>query len=125
MSKMGVMIGKRAKKLRQAQGMTLTALAGKAGLSKSYVSDMESGKQDNPSFETILSLSVALGADIADLLSLRRDRMNLDGVKPYCWVYDSPGHFDPQNGGEPTYTDFSDVEKPGYVPLYAGPDISL
>jgi hypothetical protein len=36
---------------------------------------------------------------------------------PYLWVYESPGHFDPQNGGEPPYTDFSDEPKPGYLPL--------
>ena len=40
------------------------------------------------------------------------------GPEPYMWVYESPGYFDPRTGGEPPYTDFSDVEKPGYFPLY-------
>jgi hypothetical protein len=37
--------------------------------------------------------------------------------RPYAWVKDSPGYFDPATGGEPPYTDFSDEPRPGYAPL--------
>jgi hypothetical protein len=63
-------------------------------------------------------LGSALGKKVADLLALRSATPM---PEPYLWVYESPGHFDPVNGGEPPYTDFSDEPKPGYVPLYTTP----
>lgn len=60
-------------------------------------------------------------AEFDALCALALKGLDAGESEPYCWVYDSPGHFDPQNGGEPPYTDFSDEPKPGYRPLYTAP----
>lgn len=52
---------------------------------------------------------------------VRRSRTG--GAEPFCYVREWPAHFDPQTGGEPASTDFSDVPKPGYEPLYRHPPL--
>lgn len=59
--------------LRKKRGLSLSQLAIKAGLAKSQLSQIEAGKQTNPTINTILILSVALEVSPADILSLRTD----------------------------------------------------
>lgn len=48
--------------------MTQEALAHRAGVHRSYVGSLETGGR-NPSLETIARLAVALGVDIAELVT--------------------------------------------------------
>ena len=51
------------RRLRMDQGMSLQALADKAGTTKSYLSQVERGRR-KPSFEIMESIASALGATI-------------------------------------------------------------
>lgn len=63
-------IGKRAKDLRKARKLTLQDVADSAGLAKSYVWEIENGKQINPSISTLISLTKALGTSLDSLVGL-------------------------------------------------------
>lgn len=53
-------LGKRLRDLRTAQGWTQIDLAEKSGVSRAYVSELETGKRKRPGFETIKKLADAL-----------------------------------------------------------------
>ena len=63
-------LGVRLRALRQAQGLTLDALAEAAGLDKGYLSRLERGLK-NPSIATVLRLSEALEVPVAELFGER------------------------------------------------------
>ncbi|WP_096156676.1 helix-turn-helix domain-containing protein [Bacillus sp. FJAT-45066] len=63
------MIGKRIRKLRKSRGYSLSELAEKAGVSKSYLSYLERDLQTNPSLQFLQKISLTLGADIEYLLN--------------------------------------------------------
>lgn len=60
-------VGPRLRMLRLLQGLTLKQLAERAGLSLSYVSDLEHGRS-RPSLATLERLAAALGVSRAELL---------------------------------------------------------
>jgi transcriptional regulator with XRE-family HTH domain len=60
-------LGPQLRRLRLARAMTLDALAARVGLDKGYLSRLERGRKA-PSIATLLRLSVALGAPVAELL---------------------------------------------------------
>lgn len=62
------MIGERIRKLRKRKGYSLSELAEKAGVSKSYLSYLERNLQTNPSLQFLQKISVSLGTDIDYLL---------------------------------------------------------
>ncbi|WP_339147773.1 MULTISPECIES: helix-turn-helix domain-containing protein [unclassified Sutcliffiella] len=62
------MIGKRIRKLRKSKGYSLSELAEKAGVSKSYLSYLERDLQTNPSLQFLQKISVSLGTNIEYLL---------------------------------------------------------
>ena len=74
-----LILGIKLRALRQAQGLGLKAVARKAGLSVSYLSEIEQGKK-YPRAEKLVDLAIALGVAYDDLVSLRVDR-GLDAVK--------------------------------------------
>ncbi len=74
-----LILGVKLRALRQAQGLGLKAVARKAGLSVSYLSEIEQGKK-YPRAEKLVDLAIALGVAYDDLVSLRVDR-GLDAVK--------------------------------------------
>jgi transcriptional regulator with XRE-family HTH domain len=55
------------KALRLNSGLTVRALAKKAGMSYPYVSNVENGKAD-PSLSTLKRLAKALGVSVGDLV---------------------------------------------------------
>jgi len=59
--------GGRLRKLREGQGLTQQTLAERAGLSVSFLSEIENGRR-NPSGRVLLSLASALGTTIDFLL---------------------------------------------------------
>ena len=74
-----LILGVKLRALRQAQSLGLKAVAKKAGLSVSYLSEIEQGKK-YPRAEKLVDLAFALGVAYDDLVSLRVDR-GLDAVK--------------------------------------------
>ncbi len=56
------------KRLRTQKQLSQPDLSEKAKLSKGYVYMLESGEMTNPSLETLLQISHALGCTIADLI---------------------------------------------------------
>ena len=59
--------GARIRRLREEQGWSLTELANRAGISRSYLAQIESG-QSTPTEDKILKLADALGALPSELL---------------------------------------------------------
>ncbi len=55
-------------RLRRKAGLTQVQLAAKAGVSRSYIADMEAGHRRAPSVETLKRLAKALGATVAELI---------------------------------------------------------
>lgn len=61
-------IGGRIRAYRKDRGMTLTALAATAGVSKSHLSALENGTGARPGAAILHKLAVALGVTLADLI---------------------------------------------------------
>lgn len=54
-------LSKRVAAMRAQHGLTFEALAEKAGMSKSYVWEIEAGRGRKPTIETVFRLSTVLG----------------------------------------------------------------
>jgi len=65
---MSLFIGQKIKHLRQEQGLSLGELSRLAGLSKGYLSHIESGNSRRPSAETLAEIGRALGTSVPELL---------------------------------------------------------
>jgi transcriptional regulator with XRE-family HTH domain len=63
--------GDLVRKYRTDRGLTLTALATQAGLSKSFVSSIENGETPRPSAKTLYAIAEVLGVTMSDLLGRR------------------------------------------------------
>lgn len=62
------MIGKRIQQLRQSRGLSLSELAERADVAKSYLSAIERNIQGNPSIQVIEKLAAVLNVPIQTLL---------------------------------------------------------
>ncbi|MFE5321216.1 helix-turn-helix domain-containing protein [Paenibacillus sp. NPDC056579] len=62
------MIGKRVQQLRKQKGMSLTELAERAGVAKSYISSLERDIQKNPSIQFIEKIAAVLKVPMDTLL---------------------------------------------------------
>lgn len=62
------MIGKRVQQLRLAKGMSLTELAERAGVAKSYLSSIERDLQSNPSIQFLEKVGQVLGVSVDQFL---------------------------------------------------------
>lgn len=80
-----LILGVKLRALRQERGLGLKELAKKAGISVSYLSEIEQGKK-YPKPDKLVDLAVALGIPYDDLVSLRVDK-GLGAVKE---VIESP-----------------------------------
>ena len=63
------MIGKRVQELRLRKGYTLSELAERAGVAKSYLSTMERDIQTNPSIQFLEKIASVLGVSIESLIN--------------------------------------------------------
>ncbi|MBU8909541.1 helix-turn-helix domain-containing protein, partial [Desertibacillus haloalkaliphilus] len=63
------MIGERVKKYRLEKGYSLSELAEKAGVAKSYLSSIERNIQSNPSIQFLEKISSVLGVTVEHLLN--------------------------------------------------------
>lgn len=62
------MIGKRVQQLRKEQGMSLTELAERAGVAKSYISSLERDIQKNPSIQFLEKIASVLKVPVERLI---------------------------------------------------------
>lgn len=63
------MIGENIYKLRKERGLTLSELAEKANVAKSYLSNIERNINDNPSIQIIEKIAQVLKVDVKALLN--------------------------------------------------------
>ena len=77
------MIGERVKKLREEKKMSMTELAERAGVAKSYLSSLERNLQTNPSIQFLEKIAVVLGVPVDALLfdELNRDTLDSEWIK--------------------------------------------
>ncbi|PFA68219.1 transcriptional regulator [Bacillus sp. AFS015802] len=67
------MVGERIKEYREKKGMTIIQLSNQSGISKSYISSIERGIQENPSIQILDKLSAALGVALDQVLNCKPD----------------------------------------------------
>jgi XRE family transcriptional regulator, master regulator for biofilm formation len=72
------MIGDRVKKLRLERKLSLSELALKAGVAKSYLSSLERNLQTNPSIQFLEKISTVLGVPVDSLILEHRNKEDLD-----------------------------------------------
>jgi len=61
-------IAKTVKRLREKMGLSQEKLARLADVSNNTIINIEAGKQDNPTIETLKKIAKALGAQVEDLI---------------------------------------------------------
>jgi transcriptional regulator with XRE-family HTH domain len=57
------------KEIRESKKISLKALAKLSGISDGYISELETGKKTNPTFETIDKIAKALNVTVSELLN--------------------------------------------------------
>ena len=72
------MIGSRVKKFRKEKRLSISELAEKAGVAKSYISSLERDLQTNPSIQFIEKITRALDISIDSLIQDEPAKGNLD-----------------------------------------------
>ncbi|MFC0476132.1 helix-turn-helix domain-containing protein [Robertmurraya beringensis] len=68
------MIGKNIYDIRKRRGLTLTELAERAGIAKSYLSNIERNLNQNPSINVIEKIASVLEVDLKELLGSGGDK---------------------------------------------------
>jgi len=61
-------IGDNIKRIRKQAGLSQQDLAEKCGISKSQLSRLESGEQENPLIKTIIPIATALGVSLDEIV---------------------------------------------------------
>ena len=61
-------LGENIRFLRTGKGWTLSDLAGKSGISKAYISDLENGSAGRPNIQYVYSIARALDTTLQELL---------------------------------------------------------
>ena len=64
-------VGTRIKELRKARGLSTNKLSNLAGLSQSYVRNLEAGKYDNPTVDSLELICDALGIAFEDFINYK------------------------------------------------------
>lgn len=64
-------VGIRIKELRKARGLSTNKLSNMAGLSQSYVRNLEAGKYDNPTVDSLELICDALGIAFEDFVNYK------------------------------------------------------
>ncbi|MGG3192398.1 helix-turn-helix domain-containing protein [Priestia aryabhattai] len=76
------MVGKKIKTLRLKKGYSITRLAEKAHISKSYLSHLEKGLNNNPSLQMLEKIAVSLNTTIDELIEAESSNYNISSAKP-------------------------------------------
>ena len=72
------MIGEKIKRLRKEKKMSISELAEKAGVAKSYLSSIERNLQTNPSIQFIEKVSAVLNVSVNELIQSDSEKINQD-----------------------------------------------
>ncbi|GGA72964.1 helix-turn-helix domain-containing protein [Ornithinibacillus halotolerans] len=64
------MIGENIKKRRKSMGLSLSELAERAEISKSYLSNIERNQNDNPSIQVLVKIAHVLKVDLRSLIGI-------------------------------------------------------
>ena len=75
-------IGDNIKKYREIQGLTLPDLAARAGVSKAFLWEIESGKSKRPGAEVLFKIAEVLGVTIAHLMGREPEKMLQNLIEP-------------------------------------------
>ncbi|GIN84300.1 transcriptional regulator [Heyndrickxia sporothermodurans] len=76
------MIGEKICAIRKKRGLTLTELAEKANISKSYLSNIERNVNQNPSIQVISKIAIVLDVDLMTLLNTNSSIEKMKSKKP-------------------------------------------
>jgi transcriptional regulator with XRE-family HTH domain len=76
-AKISATMARRVADLRRSQKLTLDELAERAGMSKSHVWETENGKASNPTVDTAVRLSRALGCSLDFLCGIETSKPDL------------------------------------------------
>ena len=79
------MIGKKISEIRKDRGFTLSELAEKSNVSKSYLSNIERDLNQNPTVEVVIKLANVLQVDIDTILS-PITKQNNHGIIEKEWI---------------------------------------
>ncbi|QED46786.1 helix-turn-helix domain-containing protein [Cytobacillus dafuensis] len=81
------MVGMRIKRLRIEKGYSINELSEKSGISKSYLSYIERGIQQNPSLQVLSRLANTLETNVEDLLDNKKkeDTIELQNIDD-AWI---------------------------------------
>ena len=82
--KVMTLIGQRIKQYRKEKGYSLSELAEKAGVAKSYLSSIERNLQTNPSIQFLEKVSAVLDVSVHTLLD-EKDETEYDGQLDSEW----------------------------------------
>ncbi|EKN68973.1 transcriptional regulator [Schinkia azotoformans MEV2011] len=72
------MIGKRIQTIRKEKGLSLSDLAAKAGIAKSYLSSIERDIQSNPSVQFLEKIAAVLDISVQSLINAGANEDSLD-----------------------------------------------
>jgi XRE family transcriptional regulator of biofilm formation len=72
------MIGNRVKQLRQEKNLSLSELANRAGVAKSYLSSLERNLQTNPSIQFLEKIASVLGVPVDSIILDHPNKEDLD-----------------------------------------------
>jgi len=85
-------IGGNVRRLREARGISLSALARMAGVSKAYLSQMENDPPKRPSVEIVYQLAQALGVRLTELIGIDEEAPNDASPRRHQPQADPPGN---------------------------------
>lgn len=75
-----LLLGRRIRNLRNIKGWTQEELGGQAELSYKFIGEIERGQQ-NPSFDTLLKISVALNVELPELFRFEQETVDKTAVE--------------------------------------------
>jgi len=75
-----LLLGRRIRNLRIIKGWTQEELGGQAELSYKFIGEIERGQQ-NPSFETLVKISVALKVELPELFRFEQEAVEKKAVE--------------------------------------------
>ena len=80
------MIGKNIYEIRKRRGLTLTELADRAGIAKSYLSNIERNLNKNPSVNVMEKLALVLDVELKELLNTEKPNETQNDLLDKEWV---------------------------------------
>lgn len=79
------MIGERIREFRKMKQISLSELADRAGVAKSYLSSIERNIQSNPSIQFLEKISSVLDVPVNSLLNTNEDDTSVDQELDHDW----------------------------------------